>query len=357
MPLRAVSETGNLHAFEYDASDWEHLKKSYRSMGLRMPCCPSSAIPKTSQLGTQFFAHSRAGICSTAAETPEHLYCKKLIAQAAQAGGWTVITEKPGASPTGEAWVADVFCEKGAAKVAFEVQMSPQTHDETVRRQRRYYASGIRSAWFYGKKLRRDAVFSNVDTPIFSLSEVELNKEPTIDKYGATLSEFVSAMLTKRLVWTPVDWSPPFYVGYFQGVCGKCKRPNKLTYGYSESLDDIAHRFFSGTVTAESIGIALARLRDTITNDELEYRGLNGVVTVHKNRGQVEYVNSYCQQCRMILSNENLAKRVNVARRSAPSCIVSADGELNGHPLELVIIDRNTDNSGCWTLIPQTSKS
>ena len=170
MPLRAVIDTGHIHAFDFDASRWAELKKTYRSVGLRIPCCGSSAVPKTSFLGNNFFAHSRKGECTTAPESAEHLYCKRLIAQAAQSAGWTVTTERPGASPTGEEWVADVFCEKGKAQIAFEVQMSPQTHEETIRRQLRYKASKVRGAWFYASNIRPGTVVFDKDTPAFVLS-------------------------------------------------------------------------------------------------------------------------------------------------------------------------------------------
>ena len=320
-----------------------------------MPCCASSAIPKTSQHGTQFFAHSRVENCTGTAESAEHLYCKTLIAQAALAAGWTVVTEKGGVSPSGEAWVADVFCERGSAKVVFEVQISPQKHNETRRRQQRYQESGIRSAWFFGPKLRRDVVFSDHATPIFALSEFEPNSEPTIEKHGGPLSQFVETLLSKRLVWTKYQASKPFYLGYIEEVCGKCKCSSKLAYVFSETLADPEHMFFSDPVTAESVGTALRRMHETITNDELEYRGFSGVVTVHKWRGQVEYVNFFCQRCRVTLSNPDLAKRVNLARRAAALCSVSEDGEVIRHPLNLELIDRNTDKSGYWAILPLAS--
>ncbi len=102
MPLRAVSDAGNVHAFEFDAARWAALKQGYRVMGLRIPCCGSAAIPKTSMIGNFFFAHASKGECNTAPESAEHLYCKQLVAQAAQSAGWTVTTEQPGVSTAGE---------------------------------------------------------------------------------------------------------------------------------------------------------------------------------------------------------------------------------------------------------------
>ncbi len=159
VPIRAASDQGDIHVFALDAEQWAELKAAYKGLSLHMPCCGVAAVPKTSTRGTYFFAHARRGECITADESPEHLYCKSLIAKAALEAGWTVTTERLGVSPDGEKWVADVFCEKGMAKLALEVQMSPQTDEETLRRQRRYKASGVRGAWFFGA--RRAEVLRN----------------------------------------------------------------------------------------------------------------------------------------------------------------------------------------------------
>lgn len=193
MRLRAVRDTGNVHAFEFDAQQWAALKQNHRSMGLRVPCCGGDAVPKTSTLGNHFFAHTRRGECTTAPESAEHLYCKQLVAQAAQSTGWTVTTERPGASQDGEEWVADVFCEKGTAKIALEIQMSPQTDEEAVRRQLRYKASGVRGAWFYGSKARKNTVLFDKDTPAFGLNPVEVGKVPTVRRFETPLPDFVMA--------------------------------------------------------------------------------------------------------------------------------------------------------------------
>lgn len=54
----------------------------------------------------------------------EHIYLKSIIAKAAINAGWSVITEFRGQSKEGERWIADVYCEKGKARVALEVQLS-----------------------------------------------------------------------------------------------------------------------------------------------------------------------------------------------------------------------------------------
>ncbi|MBX9902394.1 MAG: hypothetical protein K2Y28_16585, partial [Burkholderiaceae bacterium] len=92
MPLRAVQDKNSIHAYEFNSGEWAELKKSCHLLDLKMPCCGNMAIPKTSSLGTHFFAHNRRGNCTSAPESPEHLRCKQLIAEAALATGWTVVT-------------------------------------------------------------------------------------------------------------------------------------------------------------------------------------------------------------------------------------------------------------------------
>jgi competence CoiA-like predicted nuclease len=119
---------------EYNNTDWLELKSSPGRASLKMPCCDRKAIPKTSKLGTQYFAHAKRGDCTSAPEGQEHLYLKSLVAKIAIQNGWKVTTEHSGQTPKGETWIADVFCQKGTAKLVFEIQWSYQTLDEYERR-------------------------------------------------------------------------------------------------------------------------------------------------------------------------------------------------------------------------------
>jgi hypothetical protein len=110
VPLRAQIDGNDINAFDYDSAAWTVLKATYKTSNLQMPCCQNSAIPKTSKLGNLFFAHARRGECAFAAESAEHIYLKTLVAKAAQACGWLVVTEAQGNAPDGTKWVADVLC-------------------------------------------------------------------------------------------------------------------------------------------------------------------------------------------------------------------------------------------------------
>lgn len=149
MPLRCLDGAGqSIRSFDYSDHGWQGLaRENRRDRHLRMPCCASQVVLKTSPRGIKFFAHKALGECTTAPETEEHLHLKRMAVTAARANGWMADTEITGATAAGAQWKADVLAEKGKHKVAVEIQWSGQTGDETLQRQQRYRESGIRGLW------------------------------------------------------------------------------------------------------------------------------------------------------------------------------------------------------------------
>ena len=91
--------------------------------------------------------------------------------------GWTVTPEYRGQTPSGETWIADIYAEKDKAKIAIEIQWSPQSIEETKRRQEKYIASGIRTVWFMRttSKNKWDVLdYQSYELPVFS---IWLNRE------------------------------------------------------------------------------------------------------------------------------------------------------------------------------------
>jgi phage FluMu protein Com len=260
-----------------------------------------------------------------------------------------VATERTGISPKGDVWVADVFCEKGASKVAFEVQMSPQTKDETVRRQFQYKESGVRTAWFYGSKLHGHLEFLDRNVPVFSLSNFVAGEEPLVEKFNLPLSKFVNALLNKQLVWARSDTVSPFYLAYFQHRCSKCKRLSKLIYQYAELSENLLSKSLGSQVRADQISAALARLITVITNQELMCLGFAQIVVIYGNAG-IRYVNQNCPKCMSIFENDSLANCVNKIANSQTFDVVNEDGEVIDHPIGVELINRTEDECGYWML-------
>lgn len=374
MPLRAISDTGDIHAFALDAAQWAEVKGSYKLLNLRMPCCQVPAVPKTSTLGNFFFAHTRRGECTTAPESAEHLYCKALIARAAHDAGWTVTTERAGVSPDGEDWVADVFCEKGTAKLALEVQMSPQTHAETVRRQLRYKASGVRGAWFYGAKAHKGAAVVNRSTPAFTLTPVVVGQVPAVQGFDVSITEFVRGMMQKRLVWAVPEYNSPDYVEFLFDTCWACKKPVRQVYAYvdgQEALDgevltiDNVHegRWHEPTYTVASLSSALEEVQEAITNEELAALGLNLITKRNSSQGKATSRPFYCNvclHCGAPQNNFHLSERLHAGSFGANSdsegaSFVKAGEPPNGEPLAgLVKVARTYKGAGHWELRAST---
>lgn len=356
MPLRAVTDSGNVHAFELDEQAWGSLKQNYRQRGLRMPCCGVAAVPKTSSLGTHFFAHARKGECITAPESAEHIYCKNLIAQAAQAAGWTVTTERAGATPEGETWIADVFCEKGKAKLAFEVQMSPQARDETLRRQARYKASGVRGAWFYGPRGCKGTLLTDKDTPAFSMSAVEVGTAPIVERFHVSLPEFVRGMLEKRLVWTVLERSEPVYVEYLLDTCWSCHKPVKQVYGYLPTPDASEKwGWHERPFTIASISTDLMEVTLEVTADELAEHGLNVVGERTTVRGKPTNwgFSNLCRHCLAPQDNFHLGQKLGEAIHglipTPESSAFESWAEPSANPpIGLAVIDRKVKAAGYW---------
>ena len=166
-----------------------------RSLQLRMPCCDASVVMKTSTRGLNFFAHKSRGPCQSAPETEAHLALKMLAAQAARRAGWGCSTEASGSSPSGETWTADVLAYKGQAKVAIEIQWSPQTNEESERRQDRYRQSGVRCLWLF----RRSGFPVSKDFPAACISgDVATGFEAQLSGQAMPLDEFLDAAFARR---------------------------------------------------------------------------------------------------------------------------------------------------------------
>lgn len=356
MPLKAIDQSGSsVHAFDLNPAQWQDLKGTYRKLGLRMHCCGAPAIPKTSPLGLFFFAHQSAGEKECAPESPEHLYCKHLVAQAAVQAGWEVTTEFAGQTPDGDEWVADVYCTKGAAKIALEVQLSPQDRHETQRRQDRYERSGVRCAWIFGPRGLSgvpEGYYTN-KTPVFVLQHIQIGTEPFVATIGAPLGEFVQALLSKRVVWHTETETVASLILYIEDNCHSCKRPVRQIYGHvAEGYED----FQPAAYTPATLSDLLQGVTKEFSADTLRELGLNRIGMIDKIKGQKArwpYLNICCH-CGASQSNFFLSKRIVEAMKAAPDDpedpfrLAQSDGPFGEAKVPQVITGRSF-----WKLIPK----
>lgn len=288
MPLRATEGSHDLLAFAIPERDWDDLKRSHTTRAILMPCCGTRAIPKTSKLGLQFFAHS-TNDCNFKPESPEHEYVKFLVARTAHEAGWTVKTECRDETPLGDVWVADVFCSKGNAKIALEIQLSSQTVTETKCRQKRYRASNVRCAWFMAESVTKNSLYHpSRELPIFMVSKPIVGKIPEVQDFGVKLDEFVKELLSGGVKWKE---QPCVYsMKYITDICWKCHTPNKQVVGYAINVYDNCFK------TVPHASTVLEETAEIITNEELKALGLNTVGKFDMRRGiRISY--PYCNVC------------------------------------------------------------
>lgn len=308
MPIRALQNGTNIFAFDQDELSWKALKTSYKSSSLIMPCCESAAIPKTSRLGNFFFAHSLQASCHSEPESQEHIWVKSLVAKAAKKAGWKVKTEWSGESKDAEKWIADVYCTKGAAKIALEIQLSRQTDEETHARQIRYKNSGVRCAWLASEVTFKNQFIKQCkDLPFFIISSPKVGVEPILVDFSTSLTDFVIGMLNKKLNWVIEESSQEYVIDYIKDTCWSCKNKNKQIHGYSMDV------YGSHAVTIPNASTILEEISNIVSNNELKELGLNSIGKIEIFKGKTlnyPYCNT-CLHCAAPQNNFYLMQKLN----------------------------------------------
>lgn len=111
-------------------------------------------------------------------------------------------TEVPGASSEGERWIADVLCERGERRIAFEIQWSSQAPADYERRQSRYAQSGVRCIWLARCPNQKRHSFTplslSASVPAFAVLESGGNYAMPQFESG-TVGSFVELVLAGRV--------------------------------------------------------------------------------------------------------------------------------------------------------------
>ncbi|MFC4637733.1 competence protein CoiA family protein [Deinococcus hohokamensis] len=179
---------------------------------------------KRSVRGLPFFAHAARGACEYAGESELHAHAKAELLHAARDAGWAADVEVRERTPGGQTWRADVLCEHGRARVAFEVQRSGITLQDLHARPATYRASGVRALWLMRTRerdLRRGQPWQ-ADTPALLMTE-----RRTLPALG--LPEFVHAALGGHLALFPAREAPvDLEVQQEPGRCYRCGQTHHL---------------------------------------------------------------------------------------------------------------------------------
>jgi hypothetical protein len=238
MPLRAVIEGSEIISCLCGDPEWKALQDDVRLKRKKiiLPCCFSEGFLRVSKLGTKHFVHKRKVGCEWKTETFQHLKAKAEIVTACKNAGYEVSTEVSGLN-----WRADVLAQKGNIKVAFEVQWSPQTLQETLERQERYKREGIRGCWFFRKPPHElvdwdyspdtGRLNARKDLPLFQLNYLEnCSFSITLDGKNFSLIEFVELLLSRKFHFCDKAQTKQqkIYIIFHEIECRKCRKISHL---------------------------------------------------------------------------------------------------------------------------------
>jgi len=166
MPFKAKINGKTVIAPDISDYEWIDLKKLNRKKDkiISLLCCESKAYLRVSKLGTKHFVHKIKKNCNCEPESIDHLKAKEIIYKCCKKEGWNAEPEY-----NLKDCVADVFATDGKIEVVFEVQLSPQSEEDTILRHNKYEEKGIKCVWFF-KKLPH-SLSSNKNIPAFSISK------------------------------------------------------------------------------------------------------------------------------------------------------------------------------------------
>lgn len=260
MPLRAFINGKELISINLLDQEWAILKKEVRgkSLSVKLPCCGQNGFLRVSSKGLKHFVHSKDGTpCDWESETPQHLKSKVEIAKACKDSGWLAIPEY-----SENDWRADILATKGEARIAFEVQWSTQTEEDTNFRQKRYRDANVRGCWFFKTppKQLRDQITANPLTieelPLFKIKENE-QKEIVVlnDAVTKGLYQHVCDLLRGHIKYAPAYSALPeqiLEISFFKTNCWKCGAEQHMYFA-----DIIAQSYCGKKLGADDTGLTL----------------------------------------------------------------------------------------------------
>jgi len=147
MPLKAIINGEEVISSFYPDEEWIKLKEliKVKKIKPKMPCCGGFCFARTSFRGLKHFYHKPNSDCVSKGESYEHLYLKSIIFKLCiKYGAHSVTVEK-----NSDDWISDVYCEINNRKIVFEIQLSKQSLDETIRRTKKYKEKGIECYWLF----------------------------------------------------------------------------------------------------------------------------------------------------------------------------------------------------------------
>ncbi len=131
----------------------------------------------------------------------------------------------------GNGWRADVYAERGNYKVAFEVQISPQSYKKTKERQSLYLRDGINACWLFENDPAKKKA-EEEDLPAFRVLvgnemlyvSLKGRKELPLDVF---VRDFVEGKIKFCHTLTPL---PKVEINFIEYPCYKCGAINHIYF-------------------------------------------------------------------------------------------------------------------------------
>lgn len=250
MPLRAYINNKEIISIDQTDEQWNDLNRRLKNneSSLTLPCCGQEGFLRKSSKGLKHFVHSKTdNKCDWKPESPEHLRAKIEIIEACKENGWKAIPEYSGTN-----WRADVLAIQDEKKIAFEIQWSRQSFEDTKFRQNRYKESNVRGCWFFRtapKELRNydGTLVADRHIPAFKVfKDEDSNIIAQLKQTEMPLKSLVDCLLKRRLKFCDhITLKPKQEISilFFETSCWKCNKPQHC-YTVDQNLLTICNQNF-----------------------------------------------------------------------------------------------------------------
>lgn len=275
MPFSAIIDGERKISIFFSDEDWLALR--LKNKKIILTCCGGEGYSRKSKYGEKHFVHkyqTENRCVNWKPESEDHLRIKAKLFNSIKnyAQNWQVDVEV-----YGKKWIADVLATKDNIKLAFEIQLSPQTLEDTIKRQNEYTNSNIKSCWLFWDTPRNRELFlpPKKELPVFFIDSynyklnndnlyINILHENGQDEIKDTLhiNDFVDSIFNGYLKFsnsTIVNINHFFYAEkkcFGKQSVGKCEKPIYIVKPIKNERQDckIIHKKFKSSykVTADT---------------------------------------------------------------------------------------------------------
>lgn len=236
MPLKGILDGKEIIAPLLSDSEWNDLRDwiEKNDQDIIIAQTGKKGYLRTSSRNLKHFVHKKGESPDNwKPESWQHLKAKEIVLKACIEAGWHASPEY-----NNENWIADVLAYQGKKRIAFEIQWSKQTLQDTLERQERYKIDNVRGCWFFNKLPIAPNRYDFKETNELPAFQIEFDNEEnilvTFRNEKIPLGEFVKMLLTKKIgffenvfIKKNIELEVDFY--FYKRPCYNC---NQWHYRY-----------------------------------------------------------------------------------------------------------------------------